>query len=432
LQGEGGGLSSYLSGKGFTVPEDLKSVVGEYIGENYSFVVSWISNKEEYREGLKRGDIALRVRFSTEKIFYPLKLTSLYGEDRIPVILYVIGWVEPELYDSIKESTKVDHFISEGFDVPSELESFFSGDEGVNDLEYTRLRIYTPSKNLKQDLWFHGYSSTELFLAGFFTKLSPLMSILLFALFSSLSSLISGLVVYKGKVSSKELILLGLSNFLTLVGFSIIALRFLSKKHELIEKGKKNDKRLWLYSLLLLTLLLLIIQYPINIRIITSLSLFLSLCLPVLFLYGIFSSSSNIRGFRNYVVFFSILFLVLSYAGTSLLMEVYKPQVIKVCHFQPSFSRIKLLDYTFKDYRLEIMLTNGVGVRVEDVEVLVGGETEYIDSMPPGGKAEVTFTFLPDLCPLGADYYDVDVNISYNNSFTGLKNSSSGRICVGC
>ena len=261
-----GGLSNYLSGKGFSVPEDLKSVVEEYIGENYSFVVSWITNKEEYREGLEEGDIALRVKFSTEKIFYPLKMTSIYGEERIPIHVYVLGRVTPELYEDI-EYGSVNYFISNEYEIPSELSSFFNADGTIKGLKYSRVRIYTESINLGEDLWFSEGVSNRILLADYLAPLTPIINILFFALFSCLASLVAGLVVYRGKVSLKELIFLGLSNFLTLIGFSIIASRVLSKKPELAGREEKKNRRIWYIPFLLpfaiMIILLIIVGYPI-------------------------------------------------------------------------------------------------------------------------------------------------------------------------
>lgn len=46
---DGSAFYNYLTNKGLDLPADSKSVLDEYIGQEYSFVVSWISDVEKFR-----------------------------------------------------------------------------------------------------------------------------------------------------------------------------------------------------------------------------------------------------------------------------------------------------------------------------------------------------------------------------------------------
>jgi len=55
---DGSSLANYITSKGLTLPETSKSVLDEYIGEEYSFVISWISDIEQFKKeqgGMERG-----------------------------------------------------------------------------------------------------------------------------------------------------------------------------------------------------------------------------------------------------------------------------------------------------------------------------------------------------------------------------------------
>jgi len=85
-------LHDYLEGKNITIPTGSISVIDDYIGKTYSFVVSWVRSIEEGKMP------AIFVDFPTDEIYYPLKPTSVYGDARIPVLIYVVGYAELNTY----------------------------------------------------------------------------------------------------------------------------------------------------------------------------------------------------------------------------------------------------------------------------------------------------------------------------------------------
>ena len=445
---DGNGLSNYLSEKGLSIPDDLMPIIGDYIGEDYSFVVSWISNPEEYKAGLKQGDIALRIRFSTDRIYYPLKLTSIYGDRLIPIYLYIIGRVRPELYDSIRESTKTDYFISEEFQVPSELSSFFGREGQVSNLKYTKVKIYTRARNLEEDLWFDNYTPIDVLIADLFSPFSPLMSILLFALFSCLASILAGFAIFRGKVPIKDLITMGLFNFLTLFGVSIAAIKKI-KIYETEEQERSKTKRdiliyiLTIYSPLILVLISLSMFFFPPIIFPFLLVIF---GVPYTIIFALPFSMIIISLMRNrkpktisrvlgYIMLFSVLFLIISLSGTSLMHMIYKPEIIVWGKGQTGFEKIKVIDHSHTSGQsFDVVFMNGAGVTVNGTCVIDRAEStpQSFGFIAPGDKFTVTLTSGGVECPSGGAYYDFYINVTWTDNVTGIEHTESGRIWGGC
>lgn len=249
------GLYDYLTEKGVSVSDLSIPVLDDYIGGDYCFVVSWLTgtgSPEGYRVP------AIFVEFPTEKIFYPLKPTSLYGERGVPVILYVIGFVKPDFYEEIEEYARYKYFETGVYvtdDWPSE---FYSG--GFPEGYYTRINIGSensvyfyfygdeamsvetpPAKNFVGDLWMEKPGSPPpeveraVFISNAFSILSsPLGSIAWLALVSIISALIAGVLVFRDSGISK-LGVIGLANCLTIIGL-ILAMKKLEKEKSRDEK----------------------------------------------------------------------------------------------------------------------------------------------------------------------------------------------------
>jgi len=101
-------LYDYLSEKGLKIERGAISVFNQYIGKDYSFVVSWISSeKPEELTGGKRG---IYITFPTSKIYYPLIPTSAYGKKTIPITIRVLDYVKPNIYWGIKPYVKTEYF----------------------------------------------------------------------------------------------------------------------------------------------------------------------------------------------------------------------------------------------------------------------------------------------------------------------------------
>ena len=239
---------NYLTNKNLDLPPDLKSILDGYIGKEYSFVISWISDIEKfkqgtYKENIKFGTfkqekfgetvniIGVSIVFPTDDIYFPLKPTSVYGNQKIPILIYVMNHVTPILYPEIERATQVNYFVEQYYHVPGELLSFFNEKRGIGNLKYTKIKITAPSKYLTKDLWIKNSAPINIILADFINKYVWLWGIIFFILSSCLASMLAGIVVFrKDRPSKKKFALFGLWNFLTLIGFAIASIFLKTKK----------------------------------------------------------------------------------------------------------------------------------------------------------------------------------------------------------
>ncbi|MCD6557406.1 MAG: hypothetical protein J7K31_00015, partial [Candidatus Aenigmarchaeota archaeon] len=324
---EAGAFYDYLTEKGIDLPDNFKSILEDYIGQNYSFVVSWISDvekfkldqgiiedaddlislfnefektadkkipsslkkefeqfvldnyeetsrllkekhidfsragtnlaiatsnkvierftyekyKEKYDENqrvfekfrgylwdknyvVQKNTLGVFINFPTKRIYYPLKPTSSYGDERIPIVIYIIGFVTPDLYKNIRPYTEMTYFLN-GYYYPQEeknLEDFFNTNRELI-FNYTKVKINTTSKQLTEDLWFDVRTPPKVKFFTFMFHNTTLISILTFIICSSLASLIASLLVFKNNKPAKaNFALLGIFNFFTLVGFTLV------------------------------------------------------------------------------------------------------------------------------------------------------------------------------------------------------------------
>jgi hypothetical protein len=203
------------------------------------------------------------VEFPAEKIFYPLKPTSLYGNRGIPILIYVTGLAEPELYDGIRNHTLVRYFQGAIFSRSTEdaalLKEFYPNVSSDNPsqtgpLYYTTIMIggeegwiipyvyekpETPSADaFVEDLWIKPDSPSEEVeqalarneLFGYMREnpnLSWAIILIWIAAASMISSWLAGLLMFRGY--GFRTALLGLANLLTLFVFIIATFGFFRK-----------------------------------------------------------------------------------------------------------------------------------------------------------------------------------------------------------
>lgn len=249
---DGSSFADYIASKGLELTESSKLIFDEYIGKDYSFVVSWISDIEQFTKEknetgrmsgyrMSKNAIGVYVTFPTERIYYPLKPTSVYGSEKVPAVIYVLDYAEPELYPEIKADTETNYFFASRIVARGELINFFAGYEKgpirtervaqnitqeysiVQDVKYTKIKLNSPSKYLTQDLWIDVSTPPRIKAADIANRFAWVYGLVIFAVLSCLASLISGVIIFRRDYPSKaKFILVGLLNFLTLVGLSIL------------------------------------------------------------------------------------------------------------------------------------------------------------------------------------------------------------------
>ena len=277
-------LEDYFESKGLTIPEESNKIIDEYIGKDFSFVVSW-KEKEEIIEEVppspspkppspnpnpvpapttnsnvdqieilkelellttepnsseaeaaligdsmrgnvrKEEGLSVYVSFPTEKIFFPLKPTSLYGSTEIPVWIFVKGFAEPDTFESIKPYTDTEYLVKSSFyEYDKDLQNLLGmKEERVKNYAFTKITIQSPSKLFTEDLIIEKGSPLIIELARVIANDWGvwIFGIILFIILSCLSSILAGLIAFHGQDFPKKhkLLLMGLWNLLTFIGF---------------------------------------------------------------------------------------------------------------------------------------------------------------------------------------------------------------------
>lgn len=342
---DGSSLTNYLANKGLNLESSSKAILDEYVGQEYSFVVSWISDIEKFKQeqrnqttgyrGMRRGNsIGVFITFPTDKLYFPLKPTSVYGSERVPAVIYVMDYVEPNLYNDIKADGQVNYFFQRNYRPQEELKDFFNNQETINDLKYTKIKINSPSKYLTQDLWMDISTPTKIQVADTINRFWFYPALLIFIIASCLASLIAGLIIFrKDSPSLLKFTIFGLWNLLTLIGLTIVSYamgidrRFTNIKQDLQQQTsiKKVIVRTLLIALIIPAIILIFwiwneAKYMFRYFDLGSLLELIFLSFPFIIFYGILCLFIapfvwvyyNNRKIMKFVILFTIIFLVLT------------------------------------------------------------------------------------------------------------------------
>ncbi len=156
------------------------------------------------------------VMFPTDKIYFPLLPTSVYESKIVPATIKVIGHVTPELFAGIKNFSKVTYYTNASFNGGQSNNDFFGSN---NSSDYTKIEINPPSKYLTDDLWITNKAPLKVTYASLIGNHPLAVSVILLVFCSILTGLLAGLVLLKDlRQSIGKLLLLGASNCLSIIG----------------------------------------------------------------------------------------------------------------------------------------------------------------------------------------------------------------------
>lgn len=301
------GFNEYFSKKGLKIESSSIPVLQKYIGKDYSFVVSWMEQKDlfltrddiekiinsrsgsgayldertqanelvqelnvkypgfsdkairfssadtkleftenemnDLKQGIKDHPEILKilnngknqkgvfVSFPTEKIFFPLMPTSVYGSKIVPAEIRVMGHVTPDVFADIKSFTKTEYYRDESVQLDKDLKAFYSGSS--IDVKYTKIEINAPSKFFTDDLWVKNSAPFKTFYQSFIAH-QILLDVLFLIIFCSV---LTGLLVsrllfreWRNWEGLKKFGLIGLANCLTILGVIALILPSNTKK----------------------------------------------------------------------------------------------------------------------------------------------------------------------------------------------------------
>jgi len=160
------------------------------------------------------------VTFPTEKIYFPLLPTSVYGSKIVPATIRIIGYVTPKVYQDIKSYTKTEYYLDSYASFADDLKNFYSGQN--KSVKYTKIEINTPSKFLTNDLWLNNQAPIKTYYLTFIAKHPIVSTIILLALSSMIAGILAGLIIFRDlRRKPIKLSLIGLSNCLTILGLVI-------------------------------------------------------------------------------------------------------------------------------------------------------------------------------------------------------------------
>lgn len=248
----------YLEARGTNLSPEAKALIEEYVNKpNYSFVISWISNPEEYRQAgnatNEYGDyyynynqepIGVFARFPTEKIFYPMRLTSVYQEQQLPVNIDIVGFVQPEIYSNISKETKIGFYSNDrlqyGLNEEASAKTVFNGNI-PSTLKFTRISINAQAKYFIKDIEFAKVPALSAIALDAINALWIPIAIIIFFLLSFLAVVITNKLLLQNVLNAKQTALLAAANFFSFIGY-VIAVFVM--KTQLKEKDKTKFSRL--------------------------------------------------------------------------------------------------------------------------------------------------------------------------------------------
>jgi hypothetical protein len=218
---EGEGIYYYLTQEGLDISENIVPQLDDYVEKDYSFVVTWV----EYSTDITR-ELGVVVEFPTIEMFYPLMLTSVYGDDVIPMQIIVTQHVDTKLYPEIESHTSIRFFrrgnveLDWDRDYDQETHRFVDRIEDNWRAEFTVIELTAPSKELKDDLWMTSGTPDELRSAESVENLlgmpTSILTLTLIGLAASVLSQLTagGLYLGRKRENLPYYLILGLANII--------------------------------------------------------------------------------------------------------------------------------------------------------------------------------------------------------------------------
>jgi len=229
------GLQKYFKSKDLNIEQNSIPALDHYTGKEFTFVVSWISKSPATRSNSRQKGVF--VTFPTKKLYYPLILTSVYGSERIPTTIRIMGFVSPKIFKDIKNYTEVEYYVDDN--IYSNIDNFYNG--SIENVKYTKIEMNAPSKLLTEDLWMSTRQPLGTFIPLFIGQHSFITGIILLVFISILAGVLASLIIFREARNKKGILkfgLLGLFNCLTII---ILIIRLHSLK---IGKDKEEDQEI--------------------------------------------------------------------------------------------------------------------------------------------------------------------------------------------
>ena len=222
-------LIAYLNEKGLPIQMGSLSSFDHYVDNNFSFIVTWIDSNT-----LKGVTPALYVDFPSEKIFYPMLLTSEYGDREVPVSLLINDWVQYEKGIELGKYSEFTYY-REAWNVRDpEHGSHYLENQTDHSNRYTYIQINSKATEFTQDLYFKSFEPDVVDKQRKLNENADPVTwnkILSFAFFSMLTGTLTGLIFFsKDKEKIIVSTLISLFNIMAIWVFTIATLIFFRPK----------------------------------------------------------------------------------------------------------------------------------------------------------------------------------------------------------
>jgi hypothetical protein len=243
------GLYDYLKNKNLNVTEGSIPVLSNYIGKDFTFVVSWLTENstttttttdtyDNYSYNYyRKANKGVFVAFPTDQAYYPLMPTSVYQSKVIPTTILVKGFVSPKIFKDIEPYSAVNYFVDNYSSKNPQI--FYSNQNSNSSIKYTKITINSPSKLLSDDLWISDVAPSGVNYASFVYFHPVILFAILFIILSALAGLLAGIICFKEARKWNSLwkfLVLGLFNCLSIIGLFVATIFARTKMIKLEDK----------------------------------------------------------------------------------------------------------------------------------------------------------------------------------------------------
>lgn len=279
--GSASDLQTYLASQGIAIPSDDQSIVSDYISSGFSFVSTRIDNLNDFRnKATVRTDgpdryymMGVEADFPSDEIFFPLKLTSAYGDSDIPITVQVLDFVDistrpngPSLsvgagYNEIDgryvlrdSHYQYGYYPARSSESVNQTLAFFEEQIGTDwashptdsyslwKERFTEIHIDGRASSLNSDLLISDNPPSSIATMDFFIANPWLIVLIIFISISTITGLIVGYHLDRNKKHVPQYLVIGLSNILTVLAPTLLYMNQHAWWHEERYGEKLEDK----------------------------------------------------------------------------------------------------------------------------------------------------------------------------------------------
>ena len=236
-------LAEHLQGAGIELSSAELDAFTPYLTSDYVLVVVRVASRAELDKefGLEERDVysrfsmdmrrpCLLVEFPAERAFYPMRPTASYGDEYVPVAIYVIGYVEPKADAVLLEHCRVNHYRHANAHTAL---GPFCGIAPGSVVDYTVVTTFGEASAYTSDFAFEPVVLRGFPVARVITGLGDMVYAVAVAVFLLLSCLSGAAAGALARIGTGRGALLGLLNLVSILGV-IVGAAYLMKERRML------------------------------------------------------------------------------------------------------------------------------------------------------------------------------------------------------